>query len=113
MALLAGSLLLLALAGVVAIVVLVAVGFWRDLGRQARDAGYASTGEFLRAAPRTDREKRDAVDMALKGLVVSMLGLLFPPFLLVGLFPLFYGARKLAYASMGLGLVDDGEQPST
>ena len=49
--------------------------------------------------------------MALKGLVISALGLLFPPFLLIGLFPLFYGARKLAYASMGLGLVDDAERP--
>ena len=40
-----------------------------------------------------------------------MLGLLFPPLVLVGLMPLFYGGRKLVYASMGLGLVDDGDQP--
>ena len=30
---------------------------------------------------------------------------------LVGLVPLFYGGRKLVYASMGLGLVDDPHQP--
>ena len=63
-------------------------------------------------APRPARtqEKRDAADLALKGLVFCMLGLLFPPFVLVGLIPLFYGGRKLVYASMGLGLVDDADQ---
>jgi hypothetical protein len=40
-----------------------------------------------------------------------MLGLLFSPLVLVGLLPLLYGARKVLYASMGLGLVDDAEQP--
>jgi hypothetical protein len=43
--------------------------------------------------------------------VLCLLGLLFPPFVLVGLVPLFYGGRKLVYASMGLGLVDDGDRP--
>jgi hypothetical protein len=76
-------------------------------GKRARKLGYATTGEYLRAAPRTDEEKRDAVDMAAKGFVLCILGLLFPPFVLAGLFPLFYGGRKIAYASMGLGLVDD------
>ena len=75
--------------------------------RQARDFGYPSIGAYLRAAPRNDEEKRDATDLALKGLVICMLGLLFPPLLLVGLFPFFHGARKVVYASMGLGLVDD------
>ena len=40
-----------------------------------------------------------------------VLGVVFAPFVLIGLVPLFYGGRKLVYASMGLGLVDDGEQP--
>jgi hypothetical protein len=40
-----------------------------------------------------------------------VLGLLFSPIVLVGRIPLFYGGRKLVYASMGLGLVDDGDQP--
>ena len=69
-------------------------------------------GAYLRAAPQSDAEKRDAVDLALKGLVICILGLVFPPFFLFGLFPLFYGTRKLAWASMGLGLVDDADQPS-
>jgi hypothetical protein len=81
------------------------------LGRRAKRFGYASTGAYLRTAPRSDAEKRDATDLALKGLVFCVLGLLFPPFILIGLIPLFYGGRKLAYASMGLGLVDDAEQP--
>jgi hypothetical protein len=80
-------------------------------GKRAKRLGYASTREYLRAAPRTDEEKRDAVDMALKGLALCVLGLLFPPFVLAGLVPLFYGGRKMAYASMGLGLVDDARRP--
>ena len=80
-------------------------------GRRAKRLGYASTREYLRAAPRTDAEKRDAVDMALKGLALCVLGLVFPPFVLAGLVPLFYGGRKMAYASMGLGLVDDARLP--
>ena len=81
-------------------------------GRRAKRFGYPSTRAYLRAAPRNDEERRDAADLALKGLVFCMLGMLFPPLVLVGLLPLFYGGRKLVYASMGLGLVDDGEQPS-
>ncbi len=78
---------------------------------RAKQFGYPSMLAYLRAAPRTDEERRDAADLALKGLMICMLGLIFPPIVLVGLVPLFHGARKLIYASMGLGLVDDGEQP--
>jgi|SRR5687767_11526795 hypothetical protein len=78
--------------------------------RRAKHFGYASTASYLRAAPRSDAEKRDAADLALKGLVFCVLGFVFPPFILVGLVPLFYGGRKLVYASMGLGLVDDADQ---
>jgi hypothetical protein len=85
--------------------------FWVSFGRRARRFGYASTRAYLRAAPRSDVEKRDAADLALKGLVCCVLGWLFPPFVLVGLLPLFYGGRKLVDASMGLGLVDDEDQP--
>lgn len=78
---------------------------------RAKRFGYPSTRAYLRAAPRSDAEKMDAADLALKGLVFCVLGLLAPPFILVGLVPLFYGGRKLVYASMGLGLVDDADQP--
>ena len=96
-----------------AMAVAMAVGwtvFWRSLGKRARRLGYPSTGAYLRAAPRSDLEKRDAADLTLKGLVWCMLGLLFAPCVLIGLMPLFYGGRKLAWATMGLGLVDDGDQ---
>jgi len=83
---------------------------WPFFRRRARRFGYESTRDYLRAAPRSDLEKRDAVDVTLKGLVICALGLLFPPFILVGLIPLFYGGRKVVYASMGLGLVDDGDR---
>jgi hypothetical protein len=87
--------------------VILAISLFRTVRRQARAAGYSSTRAYLRAAPQTDQEKRDAADLALKGLAICFLGLMFPPLLLVGLFPFFYGARKVVYASMGLGLVDD------
>jgi hypothetical protein len=80
--------------------------------RKARESGCPSLAAYLRAAPQTDEEKRDAADLALKGLIMCLLGLIFPPLLLVGLVPLFYGARKVVYASMGLGLLDDGERPN-
>ena len=79
--------------------------------RQALHFGYPSLGAYLRAAPYSDEEKRAAVSLALAGLILCLLGLIFPPFLLVGLFPMFYGVRKVAWASMGLGLVDDTDQP--
>lgn len=81
-------------------------------GRRAKRLGYESTRAYLRAVPRSDEEKRDAADLAMRGLVLCLLGLLFAPIVLVGLIPLFYGGRKLMYASMGLGLVDDADQRS-
>lgn len=80
--------------------------------RKAERAGYASLGDYLRAAPRSEEEKRAAVDLTLRGLVICLLGLVFPPFLLIGVIPFYYGARKLAYASMGFGLFEDAEPPS-
>ena len=91
--------------------VIVAVAVAVAAKRRAVRLGYASTVAYLRAAPGSDPEKRDAADLALQGTVLCLLGLLFPPFVLVGLVPLFYGGRKLVYASMGLGLVDDGDRP--
>jgi uncharacterized membrane protein YhaH (DUF805 family) len=79
--------------------------------RKARRAGYASFWAYLAATPKTDAEKRAAADLALKGVVVCFLGLLFPPLILVGLVPLYFGARKVIHVSMGLGLVDDIDLP--
>lgn len=91
----------------IVVCLIVAVAMWRGLGRRAVQFGYPSRSEFLRAAPATDEEKRHAADLMLKGVIICLCGLLFPPALLVGAIPLFYGARKVCYASMGLGLVDD------
>ncbi len=85
--------------------------FWRSLRRRARRLGYGSTRAYLRAAPRSDAERRDAADLALKGGVCCVLGILIPTMVLAGLVPLFYGGRKLTFASLGLGLVDDSDQP--
>jgi hypothetical protein len=96
--------------GLVASVPIAIVVFATRVRRRARRFGYGSTRAYLRAAPRSDAEKRDAVDLALMGLIFCMLGLLFRPFVLIGLIPLFYGGRKVVYASMGLGLIDDADQ---
>jgi hypothetical protein len=96
---------------ILAVLVIAVVRFHTAAMRRARRFGYPSTGAYLRAAPRSDAEKQDAADLALKGLVFCLLGMIFPPFILIGLIPLFYGGRKLVYASMGLGLVDDPDQP--
>ena len=101
------DLFLLALLGVVISVPVGILVFVVSVRRRARQFGYPSMGEYLRAAPRSDAEKRDAADLALKGLVFCVLGVLMAPFVLIGLVPLFYGGRKLLFAWMGLGLVDD------
>ena len=98
------------LAGFVGALAMVVRMVWRQR-QKARSYGYASLSAYLRAAPRTDEERGDAADLALKGLVICLVGLIFPPLLLIGLFPFFYGTRKLVYASMGLGLVDDFDKP--
>lgn len=106
------ELLILSVLVIVPVLVLMAaVALYGVLtGRRAKRLGYESTRAYLRAVPRSDEEKRDAADLAMRGLVLCLLGLLFAPIVLVGLIPLFYGGRKLMYASMGLGLVDDADQ---
>lgn len=102
----------LAVASIVLFLALLALVGWMVLRphlRASRRFGFDSLGDYLGAAPVTDEEKRDAVDLTLKGVVVCLLGLLFAPLILVGLVPLFFGARKVAYGSMGLGLVDDAQ----
>jgi hypothetical protein len=102
--------LLTVAAAVVGATILGIVVLIRAFAGKAKRFGYPSTRGYLRAVPRSDAEKQDAVDLALKGLVLCVLGLLFPPLILLGLVPLFFGARKIVWASMGLGLVDDADQ---
>jgi hypothetical protein len=92
----------------VVLVVVAAIVVYRGFyDRRAARFGYASRAQYMAAVPQTDAEKREAVDQALKGLAICILGLFFPPLLLVGLLPLFIGGRKMAWSSMGLGLADD------
>ena len=95
-----------------ALIITAGVKVWRAFRRRAGDAGYASLGAYLRATPRSEEEKKDAVDLTLTGVVICILGLVFPPLLLIGIIPLYYGARKLAYSVMGFGLFHDAEPPT-
>lgn len=108
------SILAVLIASVLAAVLFVVAAFvfvGARFRRNARRFGYPSLRAYLGAVPASDEEKRDAVSLALTGLILCLLGLLLPPFLLIGLFPLFHGMRKVAWASMGLGLIDDADQP--
>ena len=96
---------------IVVLAAIFAVKAVKNLRRDASRGGYPSVGAYLSAVPRSDEEKKAAVDLALKGLMICLIGLFFPPLFLIGLFPLFFGARKLAYSSMGLGLVNDAPSP--
>ena len=86
------------------VLLLITHAHWR---RRARRAGYRTVRAYLRAAPRTDEEKRHAVELAVRGLAWCLLGILFPPLVLVGVVPLMYGTRKLCLAWLGVGIVDE------
>lgn len=72
---------------------------WR---RRAAAYEYVSVWAYLRAIPRNDEERRDAIDMVLKGLVWCLLAILFKPLVLAGVFATFYGARKVLCSLMGI-----------
>ena len=93
----------------VGLLVLVLIVYLQWRGR-ARRAGYRSVRADLRAVPRTDEEKRHAVDLAARGLGWCLLGILFPPLVLVGVFPFVYGARKLFLAWLGVGIDDEPDE---
>ena len=97
-----GSVVLL-LAGWIA-VFLVPVVIWR---RNVRTRGYPGLLAYLRELPQTQEEKMDAIELTLKGVVICALGLLIPPLVLVGLVPLYYGARKLASVTLGIKAAGD------
>lgn len=94
---------LVSIAAVIAVIALYRAYYNRRVAR----FGYASRSEYFKAVPRTDDEKREAVDQALKGFVICLVGLIFPPVLLIGVVPLFIGGRKTLFASMGLGFSDE------
>jgi len=77
---------------------------WR---RRALEAGYPGLRVYLRSVPRTDAEKRSAIDMAFTGLFLCVLGVLIKPLVLIGVFPLYYGAKKLCFVWSGLEIPED------
>jgi hypothetical protein len=72
---------------------------WRN---RVRREGYPGLRAYLRELPQTEEEKLDAVELALKGVVLCVLGILFPPLMVIGLVPLYYGLRKLASLKLGI-----------
>jgi RsiW-degrading membrane proteinase PrsW (M82 family) len=91
----------------IAIVVGLIILYRRYYSSRARRFGYESRAAYFEAVPRTDAEKREAVDQALMGLVLCLVGLLLPPVLLVGIVPLFVGGRKAVFSALGLGLSEE------
>jgi len=84
------------------------IAVWRTR-QKAERAGYRGIGEYMRAAPRTDSEKKEAVSMMMRGLALCLLGLVFSPFALLGAVPLYYGGRKITLALLGLDLPADAD----
>jgi hypothetical protein len=97
---------LLLLAAWIAVFV-VPVLIWR---RNVRQRGYPGLMAYLRELPQTEDEKLDAVELTMKGVAICVLGVLIPPLVLVGLVPLYFGARKLASVTLGIkGAGDTGQ----
>ncbi len=72
---------------------------WRG---RIRRRGYPGLGVYLRELPGTDAERLEAVELSLQGAMLCLLGLLFPPILIIGLVPLYFGLRKLAAVRLGI-----------
>jgi hypothetical protein len=85
------------------ILIYVAIAVRRRLRRKASQFGYGGILEYLRAVPKNDAEKRDAVNLAMHGVVDCLLGVAFFPLLLIGIFPLYYGVRKVMLIALGVG----------
>jgi hypothetical protein len=94
---------ILFLVAVLSILIAVPLVVRHRLRRRVHQFGYSGILAYLRAVPRDDAEKRDAVDLALQGVVLCLLGVAFFPLILIGVFPLYYGARKLTLLGLGLG----------
>ena len=101
----------LAALAAIAIVVYICMSLYQRYQRRAKAKGHADLTAWLKAIPVSDEDRQDAVDLALKGGVACLLGLVFPPLLVIGVIPLFFGLRKLIYAALGLGLVSDEAVP--
>ncbi len=92
------GLILLLLVGWI-IVLLAPILVWRS---RVRRRGYPGLMAYLRELPHTEQETLDAIELTLKGVVLCVIGLLFPPLVLIAVVPLYYGARKVASAALGI-----------
>jgi hypothetical protein len=86
--------------------------FRARLLNRASQMGYPTIGAYLRAVPGSEAERQAAVDMTAKGVVLCVLGGLFPPLIIVGLFPLYYGGRKLLMIAVGIAPAAPGSAAS-
>ena len=77
--------------------------------QRASQAGFKRVSDYMLAVPRNDQEKREAVNMAFRGLALCLVGIVFAPLLLLGVFPLYYGGRKVTLALLGTDLLADDD----
>jgi hypothetical protein len=96
---LSGLLLFVIVLGVLFGLFLAPLLIWKS---RLKRRGYPGLLAYLQELPWTDEQRWDAVELTLKGMVLCLLGLLFPPVLLIGLVPLYYGLRKLVWVQLGM-----------
>lgn len=100
------------IAGLIAAVILL-VTIWvavRVIARfrvSAAEFGYGGVRKYLRAIPKTDAERADAIELTMRGGLICLVGAIFPLIVLVGMFPLYYGVRKLLYVNFESGAGTD------
>ena len=100
---------------VLAIIFLVGLLFWVSLlllrtWRVRVRPWVTESMAYLREFPETEKEKFDAAELTLKGVVLCLLSLLFPPLILIGLVPLYYGIRKLIAIKLSIGSAKEDRQ---
>jgi len=63
--------------------------------------GFSGVLQYLRAIPKGEAQRADAIELAVRGGAICLLAAVFPLLVLVGVLPLYYGARKLLYMHFG------------
>jgi hypothetical protein len=86
-----------------ALLFFIALAVRQRLKRRAGQFGYGGALEYLRATPRNEAEKCAAIDLAMIGVVLCLLGIGFFPLVLIGVFPTYFGFRKLLRTGVGIG----------
>ena len=84
------------------VTILVALRVISRLRAAAAEFGYDGVRTYLRAIPGTNAERGDAIELTMRGGLICLVGAIFPLIVLVGMFPLYYGVRKLLYANFVL-----------